>query len=683
MFIIMDQSLGAFTGSINGHRENDELAFVLSGEDLRARLKIDDALQSRNPNLAMFTSPNSGVSCERESVVHQDCDFSDVVFQYISQMLMEEDIGEKTCMRHESSALEATEKSLYEAIGETYPPRDYRPIPHISSGSISESPNKSCVFSSRSDSSGLGSSVSSNPDWKSNIELHERFVPAIASPSVESSARSFEVFDKNGSAGRIKDGFTALARTFPSNNASVDVSRGKRNPYSEQTSLEKEQEGRTNKQSAVYVEPEVTSEMLDMVLLNGAKGESALRQAWQNGQMKGSDGSNSRGRGKKKGRKREVIDLRTLLTFCAQAVAVDDKTSASELLKKIRQHASLTGDGMQRVAYYMADGLEARLAGSGTQIHRALMYKPTSAVDTLKAYQLFQTACPFKKLSNFFSNRTIMNVAERASKLHIIEFGIGYGFQWPCLIQSLSTRPGGPPSLRITGIDLPQPGFRPAEKIEGTGNHLKNYAEKFKVPFQFKAVAQKWEAICVKDLGLEEDEVLVVNCMYRLKNLLDETVVVESPRDRVLSLIKQMNPDVFIQGVVNAAHSAPLFILRFREALFHFSTQFDMLDMNVPRNVPERGLIEREIFGRQAMNVVACEGPERVDRPETYKQWQLRNLRAGFRLLPLDSEIVRKAKDRVKAHYHKDFVIEEDSNWLLQGWKGRLIYALSTWKPEN
>lgn len=679
----MDQSLGTSAGFTNGDRENDELAFGLSEADLCWRLKIDDFPQNRSPNTVMFSAPNLGVGCERESY-DQDCDFNDVVFQYISQMLMEEDIGDKPCLLHEPSALEATEKSLYEAIGETYPPQDYCAIPQTNSSSISESPVEGCVSSNTSDSSGLDSNSSPNSYWESNAELHGHFIPGIVSPSGQSSARSVDAFEKTDSLGPFKEGSTELGGKFLSNNVIIsDISRGKRNPYSEHMSLEEEQHGRTNKQSAVYVEPEVSSEMLDMVLLNGTKGESALRQAWQDGQMKDSNESTSKVRGKKKGRKREVVDLRALLTLCAQAVAVADQRSATELLKKIRQHASFTGDGMQRMAYYMADGLEARLAGSGTQIYRALMYKPTSATDTLKAYQLFQTACPFKKLSNFFSNRTIRNAAEKASKLHIIDIGIGYGFQWPCLIQRLSSRPGGPPRVRITGIDLPQPGFRPAERIEETGNRLKNYAEKFKVPFQFNAVAQKWDSIRVEDLRLDRDEVLVVNCIYRLKNLLDETVVVESPRDTVLRLIKQTNPDVFILGVVNAAHSAPLFIQRFREALFHFSTLFDLLETNVPRNVPERALIEREIFGRQAMNIIACEGPERVERPETYKQWQLRNLRAGFRPLPLNDEIVRTAKDRVKTYYHKDFMIQEDNNWLLQGWKGRLVYALSTWRPQN
>ncbi|CAB4304127.1 unnamed protein product [Prunus armeniaca] len=58
-----------------------------------------------------------------------------------------------------------------------------------------------------------------------------------------------------------------------------------------------------------------------------------------------------------------------------------------------------------------------------------------------KADHLYLATCPFKKLSNFFSNETIMNVGEKATRIDIIDFGIHYDFQWPCLIQNISSRP--------------------------------------------------------------------------------------------------------------------------------------------------------------------------------------------------------------------------------------------------
>ncbi|KAJ0962449.1 hypothetical protein J5N97_030277 [Dioscorea zingiberensis] len=417
-------------------------------------------------------------------------------------------------------------------------------------------------------------------------------------------------------------------------------------------------------------------------------GVQALREALQSGTSKNLQNSQAKGsvsgkaRGKKQNKK-EVVDLRTLLIHCAQAVAADDRRTANELLKQIRHHSSPFGDGSQRLAQCFADGLEARLAGTGSQIYQSLVAKRTSATDILKAYQLYLAACPFKKITHFLSNQTILNVAEKASRVHIIDFGIYFGFQWPCLIQRLSSRPGGPPMLRITGIDVPQPGFRPTERIEETGRRLANYASSFRVPFEYCSISSKWETIRVEDLKLDKDEVLIVNCLYRFRNLVDETVVVDSPRNKVLNTIRKANPDVFIHGIVNGSYSAPFFVTRFREALFHFSALFDMLDTTVPREDAQRLLIERDLFGREALNVISCEGSERVERPETYKQWQVRNLRAGFEQMPLDPDIMKRAKDRVKSNYHKDFVIDEDSRWMLQGWKGRIIYAVSTWRPSG
>ncbi|CAN6442716.1 unnamed protein product [Victoria cruziana] len=496
------------------------------------------------------------------------------------------------------------------------------------------------------------------------------------------------IADRNDVKAEEKDG-KSLADKHLETSDQNGVRRHK-NPHSEDEELDG---WRCSKHSAISTTSDtIRSEIFDQVLL--CKGEKCYDSAtnlretmesinsksMQNGTSKGSNGTKSRN--KKQGR-REVVDLRAILIHCAQSIATDDYRSANELLKQIRQHSSPYGDGTQRLAHCFAEAVESRLSGTGSQIYSALSTKRTSAASILKAYQLYLAACPFKKLSIYFANQTIMNVAEKTTRLHIVDFGILYGFQWPSFIQRLSGRPGGPPKLRITGIDFPQPGFKPAEKIEETGQRLAEYARMFNVPFEYKAIAAKWENIKIEDLNLDKDEVLVVNCLYRMRNLFDETVMVDCPRDIVLDKICKMNPKIFVLGIVNGAYSAPFFITRFREALFHFSALFDMLETNVPRDHPERILMERELFGREVLNVIACEGSERVERPETYKQWQVRNRRAGLVQLPLNQEIASTIRQRVKEIYHRDFVIDEDSKWLLQGWKGRVVQALSTWVPVN
>ena len=97
----------------------------------------------------------------------------------------------------------------------------------------------------------------------------------------------------------------------------------------------------------------------------------------------------------------------------------------------------------------------------------------------------------------------------------------------------------------------------------------------------------------------------------------------------------------------------------------------------------QRLVVERDLVGRCALNVISCEGSDRVERPETYRQWQLRNRQAGLRQLPLYPDIVKVLSDKVRDQYHKDFVIDVDHQWLLQGWKGRILYAMSTWVADD
>ncbi|XP_050236172.1 scarecrow-like protein 14 [Mercurialis annua] len=465
----------------------------------------------------------------------------------------------------------------------------------------------------------------------------------------------------------------------------LDLSPGKKNHH-ERDYLEEEE--RSIKQSAFgLAESEQDSEMFDKVLLctskNSGSESCALQTQSPTKSSNGSRGMRGRRKGNKKGSESDAvdIDLPTLLTQCAQSVSINDQRTTYELLKQIRQHSSAYGDGNQRVAHYFTDALETRLAGGSIPSYSPVLSSKTPVSDILKAYQVYVKACPFKRMSHFFANWTIFKLAEKATKLHIIDFGVLYGFQWPCLIQRLSERPGGPPKLRITGIELPQPGFRPAERVEETGRRLQRYCDRFNVPFEYHAVAQKWETIKYQNLKIDRDEMTVVNCLYRFRNLPDDTVVADSARDSVLKLIRKIKPKIFIHGVINGTYNAPFFVSRFREALFYYSSLFDMFQVNAERENEQRMLYEKAIFGRDIMNVIACEGAERVERPETYKQWQVRNMRGGFRQMELDQEILKRVRSTVRSEYHKDFVVDENGRWMLQGWKGRVISAVSVWKP--
>ncbi|MCL7039886.1 hypothetical protein MKW94_012178 [Papaver nudicaule] len=661
------------------------------------------------------SSNNSNDTSSSNVSQEEEFDFSDVVLKYINHILMEENNEEVNFMFQEDYlALQSVEKPFYDILVEKCPTDCNPEIQNYNSSENAVETNwigelgvndslfntgsapSDCYFQaeaaprlSYSPSNSLNSVVQglleSGVGKVQVTDVHSETEPIWQFRKAAEEANNYLPDDNNlvinlehgerkkeaGAAGDVVVQLDKDVRQISSYG-----SREKKNVHREDIDFER----KSNKQLAA-----VETAMFDMVLIcNGKKGEKAdstLRESLKIETSKNLQQNGGSSRGKKQTGNRGLVDLQTLLNQCAQAVAAGDCSTAGELLKQLRQHSSATGDGSQRLAHYFAFGLEARLTGSGGEINSTLQHKAPSVSDILKAYQLYMVALPFVKISNFFANQTIGYLAENATSLHIIDFGILYGFQWPCLIRRLSKRKGGPPKLRITGIDFPLPGFRPAERVEETGRRLTDYAEELNVPFEYHGIAQKWETVQLEDLKINKDEPLVVHCMFYGKNLHDESVILDSPKDAVLSLIKKMNPDIFVHGILNGSYNSPFFVSRFRDALFFFSSFFDVLETVVPRENSARIIIEEYLLGKEAFNIIACEGLERIERPETYKQWQLRTIKAGFMQLPLNRHIMKKAKAQALSDYHKDFVIEEDSRWLLLGWKGKILCAVSSWRP--
>ncbi|KAL2981992.1 hypothetical protein AAZX31_13G318800 [Glycine max] len=581
------------------------------------------------------SSPSSGTSSSGESM--EFTKYSNPILRYISDILMDEedDLERRPCMLQDCLRLQAAEKSFHDVLLHQNP-----------SPFRDESSNGSCT----TDNSCESNLVNGVSEFNSSFLQLE--TPLVDSPD----AVPDPPFGESRPIGYFLDGTWNLFQSHTKmveKGSSASALREKRNHQMDDYESHEQEARKGSKVSAVFYDESEPPEILDEVLLYQTGRSQPLYSSptvpsqTQRVDLGRSSGKEARARSKEVSSNTETaIDLWTLLTQCAQAVANYDQRNANELLSQIRQHSSPYGNGLQRLAHYFSNGLQIRLA-AGTPSYMPL--EVATAADMLKAYKLFVTSSPLQRLTNYLTTKSIISLVKNESSVHIIDFGICYGFQWPCLIKKLSDRLGDRPRLRITGIDLPQPGFRPKERVEETGRRLVNFCK---------------------------------NCFYRLKNLPDETVDVKCPRDAVLRLIRRINPNMFIHGVVNGTYSAPFFLTRFREALHHFSSLFDVYEANVPREDTQRVMLEKRLFGRDAINVIACEGAERVERPETYKQWQVRNQRAGFEQVPLDPQLVVDATDIVKREYHEDFVVAENDKWVLLGRKGRILNAISAWTPD-
>ncbi|CAI5533965.1 unnamed protein product [Closterium sp. Naga37s-1] len=328
--------------------------------------------------------------------------------------------------------------------------------------------------------------------------------------------------------------------------------------------------------------------------------------------------------------------MEVALMECAAAVDRRDLGQAHSRMSALAHLVSPHGTAQQRLGYFFLEALAARIAGTGSAIYKALQSRQgsqpgPSSKAMLSAVLVFCEACPWINFGHLVANGSILEAVEGARRVHVIDLGITHGTQWPTLLESLATRPGGPPHLRITGVDAPLTGLKPSS-LEETGRRLSAFARVIGVPFEFTPITEQLDDLKPEHFSVRSDEVLVVNCLLRLHQMRDESSAphVPSQRNCTLQMIRSLNPAIVTLIEQHADHNIPSFLSRFREALHYFSALYESLDASLPWNSTERALVEERIFGRKLVNIIACEGRERVERHESHARWHERMQRCRF-----------------------------------------------------
>ncbi|GAB4827825.1 Scarecrow-like protein 3 [Ancistrocladus abbreviatus] len=107
-----------------------------------------------------------------------------------------------------------------------------------------------------------------------------------------------------------------------------------------------------------------------------------------------------------------------------------------------------------------------------------------------------------------------MEAMEGEKMVHIIDLHSFEAAQWINLLQALSSQPGGPPHLKITGI------HEQNEVLEQMAHLLSEEAEKLDIPFQFIPIIRKLEDLDVESLPVKVGEALAVRSVVQMHSLL-------------------------------------------------------------------------------------------------------------------------------------------------------------------
>ncbi|KAD2805422.1 hypothetical protein E3N88_38799 [Mikania micrantha] len=346
-------------------------------------------------------------------------------------------------------------------------------------------------------------------------------------------------------------------------------------------------------------------------------------------------------------------DLKELLNACAKSVAEGDTTTANRLISELRPMVSVSGEPAHRLGAYMLEGLVARLYSSGSFIYNALKCKEPVGDEQFSYMHLLYEACPYFKFGYLSANGAIAEAMKNENKIHIIDFQIAQGSQWVTLIQALASRPCGPPSLRITCVDDSTNAYTRGGEVNNVGQRLISLAQSCNIPFEFHGVTVSGSEIESKHLGVRPGESLAVNFVLMLHHMPDESVNPQNHRDRLLRLVKSLSPKVVTLVEQESNVNTTPFFKRFQETLSYYTAIFESIDVTLPRNHQLRINVAQHCLARDIVNIIACEGAERVERHELLGKWRSRFTMAGFTPYPLSSLVNSTIKSLLKIYSHK------------------------------
>lgn len=379
------------------------------------------------------------------------------------------------------------------------------------------------------------------------------------------------------------------------------------------------------------------------------------------------------------------LHLIHLLLISATSVDENKPDSAVESLSELFQNVSLTGDSVQRVAAYFADGLVARLLTRKSPFYNMIMKEPTAEEEFFAFTELYKVS-PYYQFAHFTANQAIIEAYEKEEEynnkaLHVIDFDVSYGFQWPSLIQSLSDKATNSDkiSLRITAFG------RSSEELQETETRLVSFAKGFRnLVFEFQGFLRGSNLVNIKK---KKNETVAANLVFHLNTLTSFSKISET-----LKYVNLLKPAIVILVEQEGSKSPRSFLSRFMESLHYFAAMFDSLDDCLPLDSTERLGIEKNHLGREIKRFMNYEkDDENCPKYERMETWKGRMEGHGFEGVKISSRSIMQAKLllKIRSHYcpvqcdgeNGGFRVSErdESTAISLGWQDRCLLTASAW----
>jgi len=369
--------------------------------------------------------------------------------------------------------------------------------------------------------------------------------------------------------------------------------------------------------------------------------------------------------------------LYRLVLECAKEIEGVRLDVADSLLAEIQSLASEEESiWTRKVVKYFAEAL----------VRRAYGIRPPCPLPSLplRFNPMAFMYAPFYKFATITSKHAIADALNSGNKrlqsLHIIDFSIVFGFpQWTSLIKELKEQYGGLQSLLITTI---------TPKLSKHTDHLRKnrewareFADKKMELRQLICNSPDDIVNCISKLRRKrKDEMVVVNWNFILHKLLAQ----DGAMEQVLSKVKDLGSDIMVIVEQEANLNSPDLSERIEQSFQYYCTTFE--SRQTPSQTP---VLWEMYFRRQIGNVVACEGVDRVERIESFAQWQNRPSLAGFCPVSQKTDEFKEVFQHcLEEEYGEDYleaygIEEKEGHNILLSRHGFPLAVASVWKVTD
>ncbi|KAK1365536.1 nodulation-signaling pathway 2 protein-like [Heracleum sosnowskyi] len=363
-----------------------------------------------------------------------------------------------------------------------------------------------------------------------------------------------------------------------------------------------------------------------------------------------------------------------LLKAYAEAMDEGHIQLADATVTCINQKVSPVGKTLERVAFNLFQSTE----------NQGCYIKQEASKNLEAAFKAFYEIFPNGRFSHFAANSAILEaMPDDADTIHIVDFELGSGIQWPSLIESIHSKSK---MLRLTSVKAEDNYASNSSiwKFEKTKWRLHEYARSYNIKLIIEEMTLQ---DLMKDIEISRSENrrewLAFNCMANLPHI-------ESRRSRndIMKFLwvaqaVLVNYTTY-KGILTFGHgeegemfkNTSTFSSFFSERLRHYHALYESMECNFPDNFAEARLAIESLFL----------GPY-VSSPSCFQRWEeIKNGPVSASIISLQGlnvslENLLEAKEMVNEGNTLYTVRTEghNANELILEWGGSPLVRVSTW----